>query len=49
MEGYTKVRFVHIMLNMFQHLRHQLSDILLPPENDLCPWLQVQETEVGLR
>lgn len=47
-KGYTELGFVHVMLDKFQPLRHQLSQNLLPPQYDLCPRLQIQDTEVGL-
>lgn len=47
--GYAELGFVHIMLNQFQPLRHQFSQDLLPPQYNLCPRLQIQDTEVGLR
>ncbi len=37
------------MLDVCQPLRHQLSQILLSPQYDLYPRLQIQDTEVGLR
>lgn len=49
MRGYTEVGFVHVVLNVFQPLRHQFRQILLPPQNNLRPRLQVQDAEVGLR
>lgn len=37
------------MLNVIQPLRDQSWYILLSPQNNLCPWLQVQDAEIGLR
>ena len=48
-QGHTEVGFVDIMLDVCQRLRHQLSQNLLPPQYNLRPRLQVQDTEVGLR
>ena len=48
MWGYTEVGFVHVVLNVFQPLRYQFRQILLPPQNNLRPRLQVQDAEVGL-
>lgn len=43
------MRTVDIMLNVIQPLRDQSWYILLSPQYNLCPWLQVQDAEVGLR
>lgn len=48
-KGYTEVRLVHIMLNVFQPFTDQFSLNLRSPQNDLCPWLQVQDAEVSLQ
>lgn len=36
------------MFDVIQPLRDQSWHGLLSPQNNLCPWLQVQDAEVGL-
>lgn len=47
-QGYAEVRIVHVMLDVTQPIRDQSWDSLLSSQNNLCPWLQIQNTEVGL-
>lgn len=43
------MRAVDVMLDVIQAIKDQTWYVLLSPQNNLCPWLQVQDTEVGLR